>query len=203
MLQRLLLLPFLVLVLLPRAAAAQQTGADLRLRPGDVVRLEVGREPQMNGEYRVGEDGRVLLPLVGFVAVAGLPFGDAIHAIRNAYAVELADPAVAVTPVLRIAVLGEVRQPGLVPVEPSLTLADVVASAGGLTPDGAPDDIQLVREGETLRLSLLDRSAAEMGLHSGDQVVVGRRSWFSRNTPVLISASASVAAAVLTALILR
>lgn len=185
-------------------ADAQAVDAVLRLRPGDAVRLQVEDEPELSADYPVTQSGTVLLPLVGLVPVAGRPFADAREAILAAYAVELRDAAVVATPVLRIPVLGEVRQPGLLPVDPTFTLADVLASAGGLTPDADADAVVLVREGATTRVSLDDPAGgAALVLRPGDQIVVGRRGWASRNLNVILSAAGSVMAAVLTSLILR
>jgi polysaccharide export outer membrane protein len=158
----------------------------------------------MTGEFAVADDGVVLLPLIGSMAVGGRPFEDVSRDIVKAYSRELLETPVRVTPVLRIAVLGEVRQPGLVPADPTYTLADVLAAAGGLTPDGDAGRITLLRDGESMRFSL-DESGALLSsrLTPGDQVVVGRRSWIGRNMNVLIGAAASVIAAAVTSLILR
>ncbi|MBW3534853.1 MAG: polysaccharide biosynthesis/export family protein [Gemmatimonadetes bacterium] len=188
----------------PAGASAQADATVLRLRAGDAVRLQVQDEPGLSADYPVVEDGTVLLPLVGRVPVAGRPFPEVREAILAAYAGELRDAAVAATPVLRIPVLGEVRQPGLLPVDPTFTLADVLAAAGGLTPDADADDVSLVREGSTTRLSLGGSGGSSaLVLQPGDQILVGRRSWASRNLTIMLSAAGSVLAAVLTSLILR
>ena len=190
------------LALFPAPGPAQEAEV-LRLQPGDAVRLEVGDEREMGGDYVVGEDGRVLLPLVGFVDVGGRPFADVLRAVREAYATEVKDASVALTPVMRIAVLGEVRNPGLVPADPTLGLAEIVASAGGLAPEADPGRVTVLRGGESLAFGLDDGSSAAYRLRSGDQIVVGRRSWVSLNRGLLLSATTSVVTAVLTALILR
>jgi polysaccharide export outer membrane protein len=196
---------FLALLLSAGAAAAQAPAArPLVLRPGDLIRLEVPDVADMTGEFAVADDGVVLLPLIGSIEVAGRPFEDVSRDIVKAYSHELLETPVRVTPVLRIAVLGEVRQPGLVPADPTYTLADVLAAAGGLTPDGDAGRITLLREGESTRFSLDDSGALlSSRLMPGDQVVVGRRSWIGRNMNVLVGASASVVAAAVTSLILR
>jgi protein involved in polysaccharide export with SLBB domain len=106
--------------------------------------------------------------------------------------------------VLRIAVLGEVIQPGLIPVDPTFTLADIVASAGGLTPSADRGDIALVRDGQrVLTTSIEELALARAAVLSGDQVFVGRRSWVSENIPILVGGGVSVIATLITALILR
>jgi protein involved in polysaccharide export with SLBB domain len=85
-----------------------------------------------------------------------------------------------------------------------MTLSDVLAAAGGLTDLANADDIRLVRRGETLTVtSSEDVVEVRVPLASGDRIVVGRRSWASRNEPFLIGALTSVLASVLTALLVR
>jgi polysaccharide export outer membrane protein len=156
------------------------------------------------GEYMVDDRGFALVPLVGLLEVAGRPFSEVRRAIEEAYAREFVDSRVRVTPLLRIALLGEVRVPGLLPVDPTMTLADVVAAAGGLNPSADRGDIRLVRGEETVIVATeRELAALAVPLHSGDRIVVGRRSWISENLPFVLGAGASVVAAVLTSVIVR
>lgn len=181
-------------------------GESLRLRPGDAVRLEVRDEPELTGDYAIDRDGRVLLPILGLVQVAGQPFDDVRHDLLEAYAKELADPAtrIRLTPVLRIAVLGEVTSPGLVAIDPTFTLADVIASAGGLTPSADRRSVSLVRDGRpVLTTSMEEVGQVSIPILSGDQVLVGRRSWIQENAPILVGGGVSIVATLITALLLR
>ncbi len=178
--------------------------APLLLRPGDSIRLEVPDVAELSGDFTISDDGAVLLPLLGPVLVVGRPFADVRREILDGYEREILGAPVRVTPVLRIAVLGEVRQPGLVPADPTLTLADVLAAAGGLTPQADADRITLLRNGTAMRFSLEDGGELLLRpLQPGDQVVVDRRSWWRENLNVLVGAAASVVAAAVTSLILR
>jgi len=203
-------LVYAALALLAPGAAAQQPGAaaqrpvELRLRPGDAVRIEVRDEPSLGGQFQVGDDGAILIPGIGILAVAGRPMAEVEAEVRRAYARELADPVLRVVPLVRVAVLGEVARPGLFPVDPTHTLADVLATVGGLTPLADRGNIVLVRDGVRRRLRLDPGSAAlAEPLRSGDRIVVGRRSWFSENLAIFVGAAASVAAAAVTSLIVR
>jgi polysaccharide export outer membrane protein len=193
-----------LLLLLAATAAAAQTTGDLRLRPGDGVRLAVRDEPTLSGDFPVVEPGRVLLPELGLIEVGGRPFSAVEAEVRAGYGRILVDREVVVVPLVRVAVLGEVRQPGLFPVDPSQTVADLLASAGGVTATGSTGNIDLVRGGRTTRIRLAPGEAdlAER-LRSGDQIVVGRRSWIHENVPIVIGAAASVLAAATTGLIVR
>ncbi len=192
-----------VVLLIPARLTAQDPASgETRLQPGDMVRLEVGGEPHLNGDYRVVEGGVALLPLIGLVEVAGRRFAEVRSEIREGLGRELLDPEVVVVPVLRIAVLGEVRQPGLLPVDPTMSMADVIASAGGLTPTADEGKVMLVRDGVATPLAFGEPSTAGRPLLSGDQIVVGRRSWLRENLNVVLTTGGSVLAAIVTSLIL-
>src|SRR5688572_25864553 len=197
-----------LLVLGPAALRAQPAngagGEPIRLRPGDAVRLEVRDEPTLTAQYPVDVDGFVLLPLVGIVPVAGRSFPDVQRDVLEAFRRELANPVIRLTPVLRIAVLGEVIRPGLIAVDPTLSFADILASAGGLTPSANRRDISLIRDGQRIvTTSVEDVALVRSSVLSGDQIFVGRRSWFQENVPILIGGGVSVIATLITALVLR
>ena len=177
---------------------------EILLRPGDAIRVEVKDEPELSGEFTVAEDGQALLPLAGLLPVAGRPFDEVRQAITRAYARELIEPVVIATPVLRIAVLGEVRLPGLLPVDPTYTMADLIAAAGGLTPLADNGRISLIRNGTVLEGRIDPQSlSVRTRFQSGDQIVVGRQGWARENLPIFIGAFTSVGVAVITALLLR
>ena len=196
----------LALSVFPLAAVAQMASdpAVVRLRAGDAVRLEVRDEPNLAGEFRVDDAGRVLLPLVGIVAIAGRDFAEVRHEVEARYAQELHNREIRLTPLVRIAVLGEVRTPGLYPVDPTMTLGDVIALAGGLGPEANRDRIELVRGGAVVVVAKqLDPTSLGRRLESGDQVMVARRSWVKSNSGSLIGAAGSLVVAVITTLLLR
>jgi len=186
------------------SSSSQEAVAELRLQPGDVVSVEVRDEPSMGGQFQVAEDGTILIPLLGVVPVAGRPFAEVERDVRAAYARELADPVLRVRPMVRVAVLGEVIRPGLFPVDATHTIADVLASVGGLSPWADRGRITLERNGERVRVRFEpgDPTLA-MPLQSGDRIVVGRKSWFRENLAIFVGAAASVAAAAVTTLIVR
>lgn len=185
-------------------AQAPPDAAAITLRPGDAVRLAVKDEPSLTGEFPVTDAGQMLLPEIGLVTAAGRPFAQVEREVRAAYGRLLVGADIVLVPIARIAVLGEVRKPGLFPVDPTQTLADVLASAGGVTPIGDPNRIALVRDGRTTRLRISPDERALAGhLRSGDELVIGQYGWLRQNMPVLVGAGASVVAAAVTSLIIR
>jgi protein involved in polysaccharide export with SLBB domain len=88
---------------------------------------------------------------------------------------------VSVTPLFRVAVVGEVVHPGLYSVEPTMTIIQILAQAGGTTRQAKESAMRLVRNGQLLRISLDPTALAsstirEVGVRSGDQIVVPRKS---------------------------
>lgn len=185
-----------------QSASAQRAATSLR--PGDALRIQVRDEPTWSGTFQIAEDGTVLLPTLGIVQVAGRPFAEVRAELSAAYRRELVVPEVQIVPLVRVAVLGEVQRPGLFPVDPTQGLADLLATAGGLTPSGDRNGIRLVRDG-TVVATRLDPNSETLGLplQSGDQVFVTRRSWLAQNAPILVGALASVTTAVVASLLVR
>lgn len=186
------------------AQAAPDHGGELHLKPGDALRMVVRAEPSLSGDFPVGDDGSVLLPIGGRIAVSERSMDEVEREIRSALSAELVDPEIQMTPLIRISVLGEVRRPGLFPVDPTQTVSQVLASAGGFTPLADQDDLSLIRQTRRIELAYEPGSAAlSMSLRSGDQLIVGKKSWFEEHLAIFVGAAASVASAAVTSLIVR
>ncbi|HUE95791.1 MAG TPA: polysaccharide biosynthesis/export family protein [Longimicrobiaceae bacterium] len=185
-----------------RALAQSQDGT--HLRPGDAVRLSVRDEPTLAGDYPIVQSGMVLLPVIGFVSAAERDFTDVGREVEERYGRILVRPEILLVPLLRIAVLGEVRSPGLFAVDPTQSLPDVIALAGGLTPSGDAERIAIVRDGAELRVRIATGEAEPVGgFRSGDQITVGRQGWARENLAAVVGAGASVLVAAMTALMVR
>ena len=170
----------------PPAQAAERASA-VGVAVGDRVRVKVWREQLFSDEYTVDAAGQIVLPRVGPLTVAGLTIGTLQDTLRTRYAEYLRDPAVTVTVLRRVGLQGEVRTPGLYFVDPTVTLRDVIAQGGGLTEAANPSQVEIVRGGRQVRLGGRREAAALGELRSGDAIVVGRRSWLSRNALAVVS----------------
>ncbi|MEJ7811813.1 MAG: polysaccharide biosynthesis/export family protein [Gemmatimonadaceae bacterium] len=156
------------------------------LRPGDIVRLRIWREPDLSGDYPVDETGSVVLPKLGPYKVTADSPASLKQKLVGAYQAYLQNPSIEVTLLRRITVLGAVQKPGLYPVDPTMTVADALALAGGPTPDGSPDKVELIRDGERITARLNGRTLiSDSPIRSGDQLRVPQRGWFIRNIGLL------------------
>src|SRR5579871_852910 len=113
------------------------------LGPGDSVTISVFGQPDMTTTTYVANDGSVRVPLAGSVHVSGDTAVQAAQKIAQALKSGgyFVDPVVTVALVQtrneRVSVLGEVRQPGTYSIDPSTTVFDLLAQAGGETANGA------------------------------------------------------------------
>lgn len=195
---RLALLVLFLVVLAPVATPAQDVdgsrAAANSLLPGDVIEVRIWLEPDLSGKFQVDEGGEVVLPLLGKKQVVGISPQALRDQLTEEYKRYLINPSVNITLLRRINVLGEVRVPGLYTVDATVSVADVLAMAQGLTPDGDANDIVLVRGGAIIRSNLTGTMViGEAGIRSGDQIIVGKRSWAERNIGAIIGLASIVA----------
>jgi polysaccharide biosynthesis/export protein len=146
--------------------------ADYRLAPGDRLTVSVFDQKELSGDFIVGGNGEILLPLIGSVSVAGLTLAEAQQLIQDRLADGvLVQPAVSVRiPEFRpIFVTGYVKKAGSYPFTFGLTVKAAIAAAGGvgeateqLQSVGMSDFImaeERVRQFETNQLGLLVRKS--------------------------------------------
>jgi protein involved in polysaccharide export with SLBB domain len=159
------------------------------VRAGDVIRLKIWREPDMSGDIGVDEGGVATLPRLGRLTVANVPADSLKRMLISSYTKYLRDPAIDVTVLRRITVLGAVRTPNVYHVEPTMTVADALAMAGGAAPDGKVNQVELRRRdhGPPVILTRGTR-LADTPIRSGDELFVPQRSWFSRNAGLVFGA---------------
>ena len=196
-----------LVILQPTEAFGQtpgtRTSADEsdRVRPGDSIELVVWREEDLSGEFLVDRNGSVVLPLVGEYNVLDETPESLEMKVVTAFRRSIVNPSIDVIVRRRVRVMGAVTAPGLYSVDPTMTVADALALAGGRTPLGQKDRVVLFRNGEPIA-SYVDVNTPlyESPIRSGDELLVPERSWLSRNAGGAI-AGVSTMAAVLIALI--
>jgi polysaccharide export outer membrane protein len=125
------------------------SGGDYRLAQGDVVRIITYGEDPLTGEFRVGDQGMVALPLAGSVKAAGRT----PHQLEEAVAAMLKKRGMLTRPSVSVEVstfrpiyvLGEVNKPGQFPYQPGMTMVSAAAVAGGFTYRAVQDYASVVR----------------------------------------------------------
>jgi protein involved in polysaccharide export with SLBB domain len=176
-----------LLLLLPSAAASAQAGV---LRPGDRILVTIRDTSDVS---TIRPDGRVILPMVGALSVAGLQPAAAEDSVARAYAEFTRSPMVRVTALRRITVQGAVRRADVLYLDPTSSLAEALALAGGVSETGHPGKVDLFRNGQSVgRYDARTPTTLNVALESGDLILVGERSWWSRNPGVIVSIVSSL-----------
>lgn len=183
---------------LPVMTLRDSTASAYRLRPGDVLRLRIWREPELSGEFPVDESGRVNFPLVGTFVVTSESRESLNAKLVAAYSNSLKNLSMDVIFLRRIAVLGALRTPGLIVVEPTMTVGDALALAGGPTVDAAHTRITLMRSGQVF-MDNLDPSMliAQLPIARGDQIYVPPRDGFLVRNPWFIGTMVQAGVAII------
>lgn len=122
------------------------------LGPGDVIDVRFSTHPELNEiePQVVRPDGRIALPLIDYVDVAGLTPEELDAKLTELYSDQLIDPELVVhlrtVRNRRIYVSGQVNVPGFIEMPGKLTALEAVMEAGGYIEDTArPAQILVVR----------------------------------------------------------
>jgi polysaccharide export outer membrane protein len=165
--------------------AASETGFDknYKLRPNDIVRVQVFQEADMVTEEQIAADGSIAFPLIGRVQIAGQTVGEAAESIaarlRKGF---LTNPQVSLSVItyapMTFTILGQVGGPGTYEIPPTqtLTLPMAVARAGGNTRIGNLRNIQVTRKRDDkvieITVNLLSTEGRQFIVKEGDLITV-------------------------------
>ncbi len=127
--------------------------AEYPLRYGDSISVTVVGHPELSvAAQPIRPDGRVGLPLVSDVPVAGRTIPEMKALLQQAYRPYLQKPDIVISlsriRPLKVTVLGQVTKPGTFDFDEEPDLADVLAMAGGLTRRAARDQVKVVEPGQ-------------------------------------------------------
>lgn len=183
----------------PMASAVPNAADGVVVGTGDVVKVLVWREKDLGGDFKVNENGQLTLPLVGVRAAAGMPWHVLYDTLMTEYRRVLKTPSVNLTLMRPVYVFGEVTKPGLYLADPTMSLAGVVALAGGSRPEGDLGKLRVVRNGQTIvRDAPVESQLLQAGVQSQDQIFVDRRGWFDRNSSFIAGSVLSAATIIVT-----
>lgn len=141
-----------VLLFTAAPGAALGKGQDYTIGVGDVLEITVFNQSEVSGRYEVETDGAFSFPLIGRVAATGRTAEELERTLRT----RLLDGffknpritvAVAEYRSQQVFVMGEVRNPGSYPLAAEISLIEMLALAGSLTPQ-ASGVVIVVRSGE-------------------------------------------------------
>lgn len=153
-----------------------------------VVRVFYGAK-EIEREYTVGGSGEINFPFIGRVIVEGRTQADVESDIQTRLADGfLRDPVVSILVKerrsQRIAVLGQVENPGTQSYFPGMSVTQAISQAGGFTPLAKKNAVTVTRtEGGTPTKytvpvqSITENRAENFPMKPGDEIFVPERSW--------------------------
>lgn len=163
---------------LPALEQNSASAESYRLDTGDQLRVTVFNQEQLTGEYKVGADGTISMPLIGEVSARGQTSGELEQALARRLSVEknlLVDPSVSVQveAYRPFFILGEVRNPGQYPCPYETSVLSAVAIAGGFTYRARTDYVSITRRIDS---QLVERRAdRDSIIQPGDVIYVYER----------------------------
>ena len=157
---------------------------EYRLGPGDKLRIEVYKDPQLSQSVQIRPDGKITLPLVGDVEATGKTPIELRDGLAKSLKEFMTNPTVTVIVVEAVAsqifVMGEVSHPGSMQLHGPTNVLQAIAMAGGFKEFANVKDVKVLRPNgngsmQTLKFNYKDVVAGDAKpffLRSGDTVIV-------------------------------
>jgi protein involved in polysaccharide export with SLBB domain len=176
--------------LISQDAAALYQADNYKIRPTDVITVDIADDEKASRDYRISVDGTTLVTYLSKpIKLAGLTVDAAVAAVGQAYidAKIFAKPQITITvkefSPRRINVLGQVGKPGpvYIPAQKDMTLVEAITEAGGPTRIAARtvNITRILPDGTTLALKNVDLYGAvkdakkDIPLQEGDTILLG------------------------------
>lgn len=198
----LLPLPALLALFMLAGCAAPPTVADTDaaappydylIGPGDIISINVWRNPEVSGSVPVRPDGKITAPLVEDLAAMGKSSTELARDIEQALARYIQQPQVTVvvtgftgTYDQQVRVIGQAAKPQSLPYRRDMSLLDVLIAVGGVTEFAAGNRASILRkiDGKQQRLAVRLNDlvqdgdiSANLPMRPGDVLVIPE-SWF-------------------------
>lgn len=209
------------------SAEARALERDYTIQPNDLVQVKVytkngemiidpeyelskefnnAKQNRPDPKYLVRLDGNMLLPMIGDVHITGLTLHEANLKLKTLYSEYFIDPYVITSYTnKRVTVLGAMGGQILPLTDSNITIAEVIAMAGGMQENGNATNIKLIRGDETFLVdfSTIDRYyVTNQIVQPGDIVYIEPIKRFFRGNTVEISVFLSLVTTATTLLIL-
>ncbi len=164
-------------------APAVSVPSDYRVGPEDELTISVWHEAELSKDVVVRPDGRISLPLVNDVEVAGFTTVELQALLTEKLKSLVNDPQVTIIVKAvhsrKVFLVGNVAKQGVYPLSGRTTVLELIAGAGGLGPFAKSRSIYILRKesGKESRIPFnykkaLSGKGADPVLQPGDMVVV-------------------------------
>ena len=151
---------------------------------GDVLNINIWKEPSLSGTVKVRPDGFVTVPLVNEIQVVGMTTTQLRKVLEDKYKEFTVDPFITVRlesiASSEVFLLGQVSRPGAFPLNGNETLLQILTRAGGLAIFADRSNLRVVRrDADKVTEYIVDYDAIVKGdlkqdilLRPGDRIIV-------------------------------
>jgi len=166
-------------------AEAEPSPASYLIGAGDLLKVSVWKEEDMQLDVLVAPDGVITFPLAGEIKASGLTTKQLTNVLVTKLKRYIPNPSVTVTVQQsrsnKVYVIGKVNRPGEFVASGYMDVLQALTMAGGLTPFADSDEIKIIRRTKTgTKMKLFDYDDVVSGerldmniiLKAGDTVVV-------------------------------
>jgi polysaccharide export outer membrane protein len=161
----------------PRPPA--DVGADYKLVPGDKLRVEVYKDPQLSQSVQLRPDGKITLPLVNDITAAGRTPSELRDTIAESLKPYITNPTVTVIVVETVPpvvyVVGEVNTSGPQSLIGRMDVIQALSAAGGFKDFANTKGIRIRRGTQIINFNYNDAikgKTAPVLLQPGDTIIV-------------------------------
>ncbi|WP_246014710.1 polysaccharide biosynthesis/export family protein [Geomonas oryzae] len=160
-------------------AALPTTVGEYLVGPGDILGIEVWKDPSLTRTVVVLADGKIVFPLIGEVAAGG----KSVAALRSELAerISIYVPETNLTLEVKqvnslfVYVLGRVNNPGRLQLNGNVNVLQALAMAGGLNPYAKRGSIKIFREEDgATRIIPFDYDDVTSGARLQDNITLKR-----------------------------
>jgi len=169
-------------------------GKEYFIEAGDVISINVQPAEEFSKEVTVQPDGTIEIPLLGSMKAQGIKPDDLQKILTAKFSKYVSNPSITLSvrkfSSSRVAVIGEIHQPGYFEYREGMRLLDLVAQAGGTADYARRDRVRIFRRmkgaddkvsEEVIEADLEDVFAGKMAknilLASGDIVYIPRKGY--------------------------
>ena len=146
---------------------------------GDAIRILIPADTGsvLKGTYPIDGTGMADLPIAGRVVIAGKNRQNIEQYLAGIWAPYLKDTHVQAIPVIRVAIMGNVREPGYYYPSPDAVIYDAIKMAGGPLLPFKMEETAHLRAGKVINDELTEQisrslTLRESGIVSGDEILI-------------------------------
>ena len=162
------------------AAALRTRLRDGDFHVGDRITLWVNGETSLSGTFTVRAGNVLVIPSLSEISLQGVLRSELKDVLFREISRYIKQPEIQVTTLENLTILGAIGRPGFFAVAPDAPVTDVLMTAGGPTANADLGRSRVIRDGaevigahEFRRLVEANKTLDEIGIQSGDQIVIG------------------------------